>query len=110
MRLLFDHNLSPTLVRSLVDVYPDSVHVRDVELHSAADDRVWNYATQHQLIIVSKDADFHQRSFVSGHPPKIIWIRLGNCKTRDIESLLRSYRADVVAFVQDTEASFLALG
>ncbi|MBI4000725.1 MAG: DUF5615 family PIN-like protein [Nitrospira defluvii] len=110
MRLLFDHNLSPTLVRSLGDVYPDSVHVREVDLHSADDDTVWNYATQHQLIIVSKDADFHQRSFVRGHPPKIIWIRLGNCKTRDIESLLRSYRADVVAFVQDAEASFLALG
>lgn len=46
MRLLFGHNLSLTLVRSLVDVYPDSVHVRDrdVELHSAADDRAWNDA------------------------------------------------------------------
>ncbi|MEP7153407.1 MAG: DUF5615 family PIN-like protein [Nitrospira sp.] len=97
-------------MRSLGDVYPDSVHVCDVDLHSADDDTVWNYAIRHHLIIVPKDADFHQRSFVSGHPPKIIWIRLGNCRTQEIESLLRSYRNDVVAFVQNAEASFLALG
>ncbi len=110
MRLLFDHNLSPTPVRSLGEVYPASVHVRDVDLHSADDDTVWNYAIRHHLIIVSKDADFHQRSFVSGHLPKIIWIRLGHCRTREIESLLRAYRNDVVAFVQNAEASFQALG
>ena len=59
MRLLFDHNLSPTLVSSLCDVYPHSVHVREVNLHSVDDNTVWNYAIHHQLIIVSKDADFH---------------------------------------------------
>jgi predicted nuclease of predicted toxin-antitoxin system len=26
-------------------------------------------------MIVSKDSDMHQRSFVFGHPPKVIWVR-----------------------------------
>ncbi|MGH8574341.1 MAG: DUF5615 family PIN-like protein [Gammaproteobacteria bacterium] len=34
MRLLFDENLSFRLVRELADVYPDSVHVRDVGGHA----------------------------------------------------------------------------
>jgi len=32
MKLLFDENLSPDLVRRLTDLFPDSVHVRDVDL------------------------------------------------------------------------------
>ncbi len=32
MRLLFDHNLSPKLVRRLADLYPDSVHVSHLGL------------------------------------------------------------------------------
>ena len=110
MKLLLDHNLSPTLVRSLADVYPDSLHVRDVGLQTADDETVWDYAVRHGRVIVSKDADFHQRSFLRGYPPKVIWIRLGNCRTSDIEVLLRSYGADVSQFVHDEEGAFLALG
>jgi predicted nuclease of predicted toxin-antitoxin system len=110
MKLLFDHNLSQRLVRSLTDVYPDCVHVRDVGLHTADDETVWRYAVQHKLVLVSKDADFHQRSFVLGPPPKVIWIRLGNCRTSQIETLLRTHAQEIVAFTRDEEAAFLALG
>jgi predicted nuclease of predicted toxin-antitoxin system len=66
VRLLFDQNLASRLVRSLAALYPDSVHVRDVELASADDVAVWEYAKQNALTIVSKDGDFHQRSFLYG--------------------------------------------
>lgn len=70
---------------------------------------VWNFAKTNDLVIVSKDADFQQRSFVVGHPPKVIWIRLGNCSTSDIETALRQRHADVATFVEDAEGSFLIL-
>jgi predicted nuclease of predicted toxin-antitoxin system len=109
VRLLFDQNLSPRLVQTLVDCYPGSLHVRDVGLQSSPDEAVWSYAAEHELTIVSKDADFHQRSFLIGPPPKVVWIRRGNCSTNDIEALLRSRRDDVAAFEQDTVKAFLAL-
>jgi len=37
MKLLFDQNLSPRLLRLLADLYPDSTHVRDVGLRDASD-------------------------------------------------------------------------
>ncbi|MEP6887913.1 MAG: DUF5615 family PIN-like protein [Nitrospirales bacterium] len=110
MKLFFDHNLSPRLVRLLSSHYPDSIHVRDVQLHTADDESVWNYAAEHGFVLDSKDADFHQRSFVLGAPPKVIWIRLGNCRTNQIEALLRAYAQDVEAFTHDEESAFLALG
>jgi predicted nuclease of predicted toxin-antitoxin system len=68
MKLLFDENLSPKLGPLLGDLFPDSVHVRDVALKAADDPIVWKYAADNGLMICSKDSDMHQRSFVFGYP------------------------------------------
>ena len=109
MKLLFDHNLSYRLVALLAAYYPGSVHVRDVGLHTAADETVWQYAREHGLAIVSKDVEFHQRSLVFGAPPKVIWVGLGNCSTADVAALLRTHQQELLAFEQNPEAAFLAL-
>jgi len=109
VKLLFDQNLSPRLVARLSDLYPQSTHVRDVGLERADDSAVWEHAAEHGFTIISKDADFHQRSLLYGHPPKVIWVRLGNCRTEDVEDLLRKRVADIRAFQDDAEAAFLAL-
>ena len=101
MRLLFDQNLSPRLDQSLRDLYPESLHVRSVGLESASDYVVWQYARDNRLTIVSKDSDFRQLSFTLGYPPKVIWIRRGNCSTTEIESILRHRLADLLTFYQD---------
>lgn len=109
MKLLLDQNLSPRLVHSLAATYPGTSHVRDVGLQAADDEAVWAYAEEHGFVIVSKDADFHQRSFLLGHPPKVVWIRRGNCSTEAIEVLLLSHTAELLAFERTEEESFLAL-
>lgn len=109
MRLLFDENLSPRLVSLLFDVYPESVHTHDVGLASAADEVVWNYARQNGYAICTKDSDFHERSLLLGHPPKVVWIRRGNCSTREIEALLRNNAEDVRRLAEDDNAAFLMI-
>ena len=110
MSFLLDENLSPRLKAILSDVLPETIHVRDVGLHSAQDEDVWRYAAEHGLTIVSKDSDFRQRSFLFGHPPKVVWIRLGNCSTMDIEKILWANNENLITFDEDGQASFLALG
>lgn len=110
MRLIFDQNLSFKLVSTLADVFPDSVHVRDVGLTEADDLEVWEYARDNDLVIVSKDEDFHQLSFLLGPPPKVVWLRLGNCTTTDIEEALRASRFDLAEFRSDREGAFLIWG
>ena len=109
MKLLFDQNLSHRLVTALQQEYPGSQHVREVGLKDAADIALWEYAAQHDFVIVTKDADFHQRSFLFGHPPKVVWIRAGNCSTAMIEALLRRRVRDVGVFSADQESAFLIL-
>lgn len=109
MKLLFDQNLSHRLVQALQKEFPDSRHIREVGLEEATDTVVWQYAVQQGFAIVTKDADFHQPSFLFGHPPKVIWVRVGNASTAKIEALLRRRAADVDAFCSDLESAFLIL-
>ena len=109
MKLLFDQNLSHKLARRLVDLFPNSTHVREVGLKEAEDPVVWEYAKRQGFMIVSKDADFHQRSFLFGFPPKVVWIRLGNCTTVEVEQVIRKNSDSIKAFTEDEEAAFLIL-
>lgn len=109
MKLLLDENLSPRLANRLNDLFPGTLHVRDAGLQAADDSTVWQFAMNNGFCIASKDADFHQISFLNGHPPKVIWIQRGNCSTTEIEHLLRSRAGAIMDFDSDAEAAFLAL-
>ncbi len=110
MKLLFDQNLSHRLAVTLASEFPESRHVREAGLASATDVEVWEYAKESGFAIVSKDTDFSQRSFLLGFPPKVIWVRLGNCTTAQIENALRAYLTQIHHFELDQESSFLVIG
>ncbi len=107
MKLLFDENLARDLVRRVADVYPNAEHVAKIGLKRAGDRDVWEYARAHGFVIVSKDSDFNQLAFLHGAPPKIVWLRVGNCTTDSIERLLRGRASEIAAFVTDPDDAVL---
>ncbi|NJM72651.1 MAG: DUF5615 family PIN-like protein [Scytonema sp. RU_4_4] len=109
MKLLFEHNLSPRLVVHLADVYPDSNHVYLLGLDTAEDNMLWEYARDNDYIIVTKDSDFQELTMIRGFPPKVVWIRRGNCTTGDIESMLRLHIEDVKTLSEDQTFGILTL-
>ena len=58
---------------------------------------MWNFAHEQAFTLVTKDADFSEMREVLGFPPKVIWIRRGNCSTRQIESLLQQFKKQLPA-------------
>jgi len=109
MKLLFDENLSPKLPSRLSDLFPGSLHVRDVGMKATIDPIVWDYAKDNSFMIVSKDSDMHDLSLIFGSPPKVIWLRLGNCSTLQVESFLRREFNAIKLFYEDKSLSLLAL-
>ena len=107
--LLFDQNISPRLVDRLADIYPNSVHVSTLGMGNAMDSDIWQYAHDHDYMIVTKDADFSELGVVNGFPPKIIWIRRGNCSTQEIESILRKNYDAIKSLSSDDETGILTL-
>jgi len=109
LKLLFDANISRQLVDLLSDLFPGSSHVALEGLDKAGDQAVWQFAIGRDFMIVSKDEDFHQLAFLKGPPPKVVWVRLGNCSTEEIAQTIRSGAAIIEAFGVEEEASFLVL-
>ncbi len=109
MKLLFDQNLSPRLVNRLADLYPASQHVFFIGLDQADDSALWAYANQHDFTVVSRDSDFSELSLLRGFPPKVIWIRRGNCSTNQIEEIVRSHNEDITQFNENPNLGVLKL-
>jgi predicted nuclease of predicted toxin-antitoxin system len=107
--LLFDQNISPRVIDRLADMYPNSAHVFMLSMGAAVDIEIWQYAHDHDYMIVTKDADFSELGVIKGFPPKIIWIRRGNCSTQDIETILRESYSAISALSEDSETGILTL-
>ncbi len=85
-----------------------------LELDTATDTELWDYARDNNYFIVSKDTDFRNRSVIHGYPPKVIWIRIGNCMTRAVEQMaveqiLRKHYAEIVEFSKDVNTGLFVL-
>jgi predicted nuclease of predicted toxin-antitoxin system len=109
-KLLFDENLAPRLVSALADLYPRSAHLCHLGLQGSTDVSIWRRASEGGFLLTTKDEDFHRLSVLHGSPPKVIWIRLGNCSTAEVARLLRARFSQIVAFASHEEAAFIALG
>jgi predicted nuclease of predicted toxin-antitoxin system len=107
MKLLFDENLSDRLVTQVADLFPGSVHVKQVNLAEKSDAEIWNFAKAHGYAIVSKDWDFHQLSLLYGFPPKVVYLNIGNSATHEILALLRNKFPQIMAFNDSPVESIL---
>lgn len=109
MKLLLDQNVSPSLVGHLSDVFPGSAHVFGLNLSKASDLSIWLCARDNDFLLVSKDADFVELTMLRGFPPKVLWLRIGNCVTHDIELLIRANYAAIEDLSNDPDRGVLAL-
>jgi len=107
--MLLDENLSDRIINRIIDLYPDSEHVKTLALTNTDDVVIWEYAKANGFVIVSKDSDFHQRSLLYGHPPQFIYLRVGNCPTSKIVQILRDSFDTIIQFGNSETESILVL-
>lgn len=110
MKLLFDQNLPERLVTRFAKEFPQSTHVKRVGLASASDLQIWQYARTNGFVIISKDGDFSQLALLHGPPPKVIWLKVGNASTSDIEGQLKKHLKQIEAFEDRPEDALLVIG
>jgi len=91
------------------DLFPGSTHVEECGLLTTPDEQVWRYALANGFSIVTKDSDFSERSVLSGCPPKVIWLRIGNCKTARAGQVIRSCFNEIEAFLNSHQDCCLVL-
>ena len=109
MKLFFDENLSPRSAVRIADIFPGSSSVEALRMRGCSDGELFQYAAKHEFVLVSKDDDFRQMSFVLGHPPKVVWLSVGNATPHEIEGLLRRQLARLRDFDAHDVESLLVL-
>jgi predicted nuclease of predicted toxin-antitoxin system len=78
---LVDNQLPAALARWLAAQGHDAKHVVDLGLAQAADFEVWRRARELEAVLVTKDADFRDRSLIAPGP-QVGWVRFGNCRNQ----------------------------
>lgn len=101
MKLLFDQNVSFRIVIKILDIFPGSGQVRELGLENSKDSEIWKFAQENGYTIVTFDSDFYDLGLLKGASPKVIWIRLGNTSTRNLENLLRKNADLIKTFLTD---------
>ncbi|MFN3406063.1 MAG: DUF5615 family PIN-like protein [Cytophagaceae bacterium] len=74
---------------------PEYIHQTNIN-DCWTDNQIWDYAKDNQLTIITKDADFQNRILLSEPPPKVIYIRIGNCRLRELHQLLSKYWQEIL--------------
>lgn len=109
MKLLIDENLSPRLVGTIADLYPGSRHIEECGLISASGDFIWSFARSNGFAILTKDSDFSDRGQLEESPPKVVWLRGGNCTTARAALVLRNAHERIRRFLDSTSETCLIL-
>jgi len=71
------------------------VHVVDINPRMN-DDEIWDYAIDHNKVILTKDTDFYSKSISSVITPKVIWFQLGNMTLAELHNYFELNWATIV--------------
>ncbi|WKD50607.1 DUF5615 family PIN-like protein [Microbulbifer spongiae] len=110
--LFIDESLSYRLAARLATEFAGTLAVPKVAVlgEGSRDSRVWEYAQEHNLALLTKDKDFvdYWRRF--GPPPKVIRLDIGNnMQVRSIETLMKTNKRRVLEFLAEPKAGLLVL-
>jgi len=109
VRLLLDENLSEAVLKPLADLYPGSLHVRQLGHGGASDRDVWRLAQTSDCVLVTRDEDFVRLSLELGAPPKVIWLGSGAWRNVDVVAVLRAHVAAIERLIADAELTVLEI-
>ncbi len=97
MKFLVDNQLPPALARFIAeDLGVEAIHVIDVGLRDGTDAEIWGYASENDVVLISKDDDFV--TLYSKTPSaRLLWVRIGNCRRVFLLSVFREQWRRILA-------------
>ncbi|WP_285641522.1 DUF5615 family PIN-like protein [Pseudomonas sp. NBRC 100443] len=89
--------------------FPRLLQVTLLGLEQVSDRQIWEYAKQHDYVIVTKDEDFHDLQAAWGYPPKVILLAMGNGSNQSIVQALRNSAEQLKRSLEDERIGLVEL-
>ena len=80
-RFLIDNQLPAALARWLQARGHQAEHVLALGMAQTDDALIWQHAARTGAVIVTKDEDFAQLTILRPEGVRVVWLRVGNCRT-----------------------------
>jgi predicted nuclease of predicted toxin-antitoxin system len=93
---LVDENLPASLLQW---IRTGAIHVTSLGAR-LTDRALWEYGRSCDATIVTKDADFFDLLAIHGSPPKVVWIRTGNLRRKDLETRIRTTWSEIESLLK----------
>jgi len=98
MKFLVDAHLPPGLCAVLESAGHQAIHTRQLPAQNQTPDAAINtLSTSEQRVVVTKDSDFYHCHLLYGKPWKLLLVRTGNIRTRDLKALVQRHLPTIVA-------------
>ena len=101
MTFLVDAHLPPGLCALLRSAGHDAIHTSGLTEQNRTPDEILNELSfRDQRVVVTKDTDFYHSHLLHGKPWKLLLVRTGNIRTRDLKSLFQTHLAAIIAALE----------
>jgi len=106
MKFILDAHIPP----SLIEIFKDHevIHTKDMPRGNlTADSEINNMAFENDAILITKDTDFYYSYLASKKPPKLILVKFGNKRLRELKEYFKLNYNSIIKLLQNH--SFLIL-
>src|SRR5271170_5915442 len=101
MKFVVDAHLPPGLCALLEAAGHDAIHTSRLTAQNRTADEILNQLSlREQRVVVTKDSDFYHSHLLHGKPWKLLLVRTGNIRTRDLKALFQTHLSTIVAALE----------
>ena len=102
MKFLVDAQLPAGLCAALQAAGHEAIHTRQLPARNATTDEAINALSMAEhRVVITKDTDFYYSHLQRGEPWKLVLVRTGNLRTRDLTALLERHLPAIIAALQN---------
>lgn len=96
MRFIIDAHLPRALCQIFIDLGHDAAHTSELPDGNATNDQDILLTCGKDGVVISKDGDFYESFLLHRRPPKLIYVKVGNMRLKDIKALFREVAPQLV--------------
>ena len=101
MNFLVDAHLPPGLCVQLKAAGHDALHTSQLAAQNRTPDEILNeLSLSEHRVVVTKDSDFYHSHLLRGKPWKLLLVRTGNIRARDLKALFQTHLPAIVAALE----------